>query len=407
MLPAGLALLALASCGAPRISDSPAAHASDAANAPVERAQCAGTADYYAANPDAAIWTKNGKLAEKGRELTAVLAQAGETGSGAMRLRSHSELELATAFVDLARKLSAAPAKSQIRYVDEDLRPQGPCPSKLLGAAAQLPSVKPLLERLGAPNLIAERLMRALDAAPDGQAGTQLADDLALARSLGDFRRAIVVDTGSARLWAIDGKEVAATMKVIVGKKGSETPPMAAFLRFALINPYWDIPPDLVSRDVAPQAARRGQPFFDERGYEVVDAYGPAPRKLDAAAVDWNAVRNGSARVGVRQKPGPTNTMGRVLFMFPNRWGIYLHDTPGRQNFARADRGLSNGCVRLERAGELYRWAFGRELPWRSVGADQRVYLAEPIPVFLLEFSPAASAVLSSNAHAGLEAQRT
>jgi hypothetical protein len=133
--------------------------------------------------------------------------------------------------------LSAPPADAGIRYVDDQLRPRAPFASTLLEEAARLPSLQPLMPRLHAPNLLAGRLARAVQAEPDAAARRSLVRDLALARSFGDLRRAIIVDSGAARLWAVDGRRVAATMKVIVGKPGSETPQMAALLRYAKTQP--------------------------------------------------------------------------------------------------------------------------------------------------------------------------
>jgi murein L,D-transpeptidase YcbB/YkuD len=181
---------------------------------------------------------------------------------------------------------------------------------------------------------------------------------------------------------------------VIVGKPGSETPQMAALLRFALVNPHWDIPPDLVRHSIAPKVRAAGPDFLEQRDYVAVDRYGQAPQVLDAAAVDWAAVEQGKQRVGIRQRPGPSNMMGRVLFMFPNMLGIYLHDTPGRANFLKADRHISNGCVRVERAAELYRWAWGHDLPAAQSPPDHEVPLNRPVPVFLIRFSPAGSEAL-------------
>ncbi len=382
MLLAGLVAVALGSCGAPIPTEYTVGRTSEASCGDVDR--------FYAANPDVRIWVDHGRLTRKGAALASAFAAVG--GSAPAR----SERAMADAFVQYAAGLSAAPASASVRYVDDVLRPEPPCPSKLLEQADALPRLEPLLDRLRAPNLVARRLQGALDGASDPETRAKLSADLALARSFGSFERAILVDIGAARLWALERGGLADTMRVVVGKAGSDTPAMAALLRFAKLNPYWDVPPDLVARNIAPQAAAGGLDYLEQRDYEVVDAYGPAPRRLDAAAVDWKAVQTGALSIGVRQRPGPTNTMGRVLFMFPNQWGIYLHDTPQRAVFAREDRRISNGCVRLERAADLYRWAFGQELPDpQAVGPDQRVDVPRPMPVFLVNFSAEGSAALA------------
>jgi murein L,D-transpeptidase YcbB/YkuD len=75
--------------------------------------------------------------------------------------------------------------------------------------------------------------------------------------------------------------------------------------------------------------------------------------------------------------------MGAIKFMMPNDLGIYLHDTPFREHFARDDRGISSGCVRLEDAQRLARWLFGGRAPGASGATEQRVELPEPVPVYI------------------------
>jgi murein L,D-transpeptidase YcbB/YkuD len=85
------------------------------------------------------------------------------------------------------------------------------------------------------------------------------------------------------------------------------------------------------------------------------------------------------------------------MFMFPNKLGIYLHDTPARSLFARADRQLSHGCVRLEHADALYAWLFGRSLDGDAVGGERKAEdLATPVPVHMLRLSPQAAYLLDN-----------
>jgi lipoprotein-anchoring transpeptidase ErfK/SrfK len=383
---AGLSVLG--ACGVPTPGDGAEPNKQIAASAGEEA--CGDAQSFYASEPDTRIWVKGGKLSPKGTELVAALKGVDAAAPPV------NEQTMSTAFVRHASRLAAAPAGRPIVYVEPAVQPQRPCASRLLALAAQSPRLRPVLQRLGAPNIIAQAIGRAHQDAGAGSGGGGLATDLALARSFGPLRRAIVVDTNSAQLWAIDGNRVAETMKVIVGKRGSETPEMAAVMRYAKLNPYWDIPPDLVKMRIAAQVVERGPKFLQERGYVAVDRYGEAPNLLSPAAVDWAAVREGTIKVGVRQVPGADNMLGRVLFMFPNRLGIYLHDTPHRSTFALADRHISNGCVRLERAAALYRWSFGEDLPpSQAAGPDQRMDLPEPIPVFLVRFSSAGARALS------------
>jgi murein L,D-transpeptidase YcbB/YkuD len=109
---------------------------------------------------------------------------------------------------------------------------------------------------------------------------------------------------------------------------------------------------------------------------------------VPAASVHWGAVASGAEALRIRQLPGGSNVMGRIKFMMPNRLGIYLHDFPDKSLFAREDRRLSSGCVRLEEADRLARWLF-KGAPPRPEGAapEQRADLPEPVPVYLAYFT--------------------
>ncbi|MFO6448129.1 L,D-transpeptidase family protein [Erythrobacter sp. NE805] len=201
-----------------------------------------------------------------------------------------------------------------------------------------------------------------------------------------DGRRHVLADTAAARLRMIEGGREAGSMRVVVGKPGMATPLLAGLIRYALVNPYWNVPPDLVRATIAPAVLREGPGMLARRRYVLSpDWRSTAP--LDPGAVDWQAVAAGRASVWVRQLPGGRNMMGRVKFMLPNDMGIYLHDTPDKTLFTRADRRLSSGCVRVEDAARLGAWLFGRDILAGDPAPDRRVDLEEPVPVYTLRLN--------------------
>ena len=204
-------------------------------------------------------------------------------------------------------------------------------------------------------------------------------------------RRYVLVDTAAARLWMYEDGEAVDSMRVIVGKPESQTPMMASLIRYAVLNPYWNVPDDLVRSRIAPNVLRLGLPYLRERGYEVLAGWAEDSPQLDPATVDWNAVAAGRERLRVRQRPGAGNMMGDIKFRMPNDLGIYLHDTPDRTLFDAEDRRLSSGCVRLEDAQRLSRWLFGRRVAAASPDPEQRVDLAEPVPIYITYFTAAPS----------------
>jgi len=195
-------------------------------------------------------------------------------------------------------------------------------------------------------------------------------------------RRYLLVDTASARLWMVEDGRLRDSMKVIVGKRAMPTPEMAGLIRYAMLNPYWNLPPDLI-RERARGAVRRGPAAIAGERLQVLSDWSPQARTLNPRQVDWRAVAAGRRFVNLRQLPGPQNMMGRIKFMMPNDLGVYLHDTPLRDLFAGADRRQSSGCIRLEDAQRLARWLFRGPAPSPSGAPEQRVDLPEPVPVYI------------------------
>ncbi len=209
-----------------------------------------------------------------------------------------------------------------------------------------------------------------------------LALNLERARLLpGPWVRHVMVDAASARLWYYSDGSVDGTMKVVAGTNQTQTPFMAGMIRYATLNPYWNIPPDLVESKVAPRILKGAT--LKGLKYEALSDWSANPQPLAQSAIDWNAVAAGQQEVRVRQLPGGSNAMGKVKFMFPNDLGIYLHDTPQRDLFGKADRHFSNGCVRLEDAQRLGRWFFGKAIAAEGSTPEQHRPLPQPVPVYL------------------------
>src|SRR4029079_10282361 len=139
--------------------------------------------------------------------------------------------------------------------------------------------------------------------------------------------------------------------------------------------------PDLAGEDVAQFVLKQGLKYLDDYGYEIVNDWTPNPTIIDRKPFDWQAVNDGEFEVMIGQKPGPKNFMGRVKFMFPNQFGVYLHDNPRRELFQQSVRYFSRGRGQLADARRLSRWLFHRELTWEGAGAEEPVMLAQPVPV--------------------------
>ena len=207
--------------------------------------------------------------------------------------------------------------------------------------------------------------------------------------------RHLVVDAASARLLAYEDGRLVDSMKVVVGMPTQQTPMLAGYIRYAAINPYWYLPPDLARKRIAEPVLKRGPSFVKANRFEVLSDYSSNARKLDPAEVDWEAVAAGRLELPMRKLPGKDNAMGKVKFMLPNDLGIYLHDTPERELFSKSERRFSSGCVRVEDAQRLGKWLFGRTLTAKSDAPEQHVNLPRPVPVYItyLTAAPAGESI--------------
>lgn len=241
---------------------------------------------------------------------------------------------------------------------------------------------------LGADGVVGARTFAALNAraaaGPDRRAVLRL--NLERARLLpGPFQRHIVVDAASAKLWYFGDGAEQGQMRVVVGTPETQTPMMAGVLRYATLNPFWNVPVDLVRKRIAPKVLAGAR--LEAQGYEALSDWTADARVIPSSEIDWRGVEAGSVEPRVRELPGRSNSMGMVKYTFPNDQGIYLHDTNDKSLFAKPDRHFSNGCVRLEDAARLGRWLFGKPLKTASREPEQQVAIPEPVPVFLMYFT--------------------
>ena len=199
----------------------------------------------------------------------------------------------------------------------------------------------------------------------------------------GELKRHIVVDAGSAMVFMYENGALVDSMRAIVGANETQTPMMAALIRYANVHPYWNVPPSLNVKLVAPRVLEQGLGYLSERKYEVFADWAENAPQLDPASVDWQAVKDGRLAVRIGRRPGPGNSMGDIKFMMPNDLGIYLHDTPDKSVFAKGERWVSNGCVRLEDAHRMAAWLFGAMPKGGDSDVEERVELSAPVPVFV------------------------
>jgi murein L,D-transpeptidase YcbB/YkuD len=199
----------------------------------------------------------------------------------------------------------------------------------------------------------------------------------------GELKRHIVVDAGSATVLMYDKEMLVDSMRAVVGANETQTPMMAALIRYADVNPYWNIPGSLDIKLIAPRVLEQGVKYLTDRKDEVFANWSADAPPMDPATVDWQGVKDGKVTLHIRQGPGGGNSMGKIKFMMPNKFGIYLHDTPDKTVFNKDQRWISNGCIRLQDAPRLAAWLFGAMPKGRDPNVEERVELRDPVPVFV------------------------
>jgi murein L,D-transpeptidase YcbB/YkuD len=154
----------------------------------------------------------------------------------------------------------------------------------------------------------------------------------------------VLVNIANYQLDYFKDGDTTLTAKVIVGKEYNESPVFTAPMSYIVFSPYWNIPPSITSDEIIPSVRKNGN-YLAEKNMEVVSNSGEV---LNPKQVNWSGKEGENFPYRIRQKPGGSNSLGLVKFMFPNDYNIYIHDTPARSLFARESRALSHGCIRIQ-----------------------------------------------------------
>ena len=273
------------------------------------------------------------------------------------------------------------PAATQVA-AEEDAESYGP---ELVDA------VKQFQRRmgLGADGIVGSGTLAALNV-PVEQRIEQLRLNLDRARVLlhdlpSEF---VVVNIASQEVYFVRDRALVWSSRAQVGRDYRQTPEYRSEISYLVFNPTWTVPPGIIRNDILP-AAKKDPASITRKGLKVLDSAG---REVAPEKVDWSRYSSGNIPYTLRQDPGPDNALGRVKFMFPNPFAVYLHDTPSKSLFDKDSRLTSSGCVRVERPFELAELLLDDAVRWsrakidETVASDrlQNVTLTRKVPVLLV-----------------------
>lgn len=205
-------------------------------------------------------------------------------------------------------------------------------------------------------------------------------------RDLGDDH--VLVNIAEFKLHFIKNGEEQFAMPVIVGETQNKTPIFSDRMEYVEINPYWNVPSSITQGELLPKIIRNPN-YLREKRFEIVDGYGDNAPIINPNNINWNEYADGGwFPYRLRQQTGEGNALGRIKFMFPNEYNVYLHDTPTDHLFDDPKRTYSHGCVRVEDpvkfGSAIMGWSEARVQA--AIDAEDRktVSLANKLPVYLV-----------------------
>jgi len=220
----------------------------------------------------------------------------------------------------------------------------------------------------------------------------QLEINLERARQISELQddRYILVNVPEYKLYVVENGATIYESKVIVGKKKNRTPVLSSVITEFVLNPYWNVPKSITQNEIIPKI-QQDPNYLANNDMKVITRLNNKNLFLNPNEVDWLNVNVNDAPLRIRQDPGKKNALGRVKFIFPNNYSVYLHDTPSRKLFSRNTRALSHGCVRVENPLKLAEVLLSNSPSWTPEDLHKHanrtktkvIKLDQPIPVHI------------------------
>ncbi|MEI3801603.1 MULTISPECIES: L,D-transpeptidase family protein [unclassified Chitinophaga] len=202
----------------------------------------------------------------------------------------------------------------------------------------------------------------------------------------------ILVNIPQFKMHVYDKGKLSWSCNVVVGKPGASTVIFTKDLRYVVFSPYWNVPPGILGGEVLPGLKRSGSGYLARQNMEIVGASG---KVIAPGSINFARYSGANFPYIVRQKPGGKNSLGKVKFLFPNEYNIYLHDTPARYLFGENKRSFSHGCIRIAEPKHLAEWLLRGDSSWTEKkiddamngGKEKFVTIKDKVPVFIVYFT--------------------
>jgi murein L,D-transpeptidase YcbB/YkuD len=198
----------------------------------------------------------------------------------------------------------------------------------------------------------------------------------------------IRVDIANFNLQVMEKDKPVFESPVIVGRQYRQTPVFGAVMKYLTLNPDWTVPPTILTEDILPVLIK-DRSYLTKNEMKILTSDGT---EINPSSIDWGNVSVKNFPYIIRQEPGEKCPLGKVKFVFPNEYDVYIHDTPSRSLFSQSVRTFSSGCIRIGRAFDLAAYILKDDPKWSIVnlqktiddGQKTTVILKNPVPVYIL-----------------------
>ncbi len=208
-------------------------------------------------------------------------------------------------------------------------------------------------------------------------------------RNLG--QRYIIVNIADFTLKVVEKNHAILSMRVVVGKPFWHTPVFSEKMTYIVLNPSWNVPRSIALEETIPKI-KKDPDYLSKHNMKILKGWSENPEEIDPGMIDWASLNARDFGYRFRQDPGPRNPLGSIKFMFPNEFGVYLHDTPSKRLFTKSVRSFSHGCIRLEKPLDLGEYVLKANPDWTrekilaeiETGKEQIVRLPEPVDIHII-----------------------
>ena len=250
-------------------------------------------------------------------------------------------------------------------------------PDSLVYDGSLMEAVRSFQQRHGLlmDGIIGQNVLAALNVPPDQRLRTLLLNMERL-RWLPeqDDANGVMVNIPEFKLHVYEDAEIRLSMEVVVGKAATRTVVFSDTITYLVFSPTWTLPKSIIRNEILP-ALEKDPQYLEKKNMEIIGGTKSDPL--------------------IRQRPGGNNSLGRVKFMFPNSYSIYLHDTPARSLFQRQERAFSHGCIRVSEPVSLAEYLLRNDTTWTTEkikkamhgGKETIVSLKDPVPVMITYFT--------------------